>query len=167
MITTTIDTPKTQIISEHGLANVLLNNLSHQKSLNAAVAFAPGDIICKFGAGETLPYPTYLTVQVDIDKHITLVPEFLQYVNHSCQPNVFFNTATMNLECLTEMQPGDEFTFFYPSTEWNMSQPFVCNCCSSQCLEVIYGASKLTIEKLSRYKLTDFIRRQVKEKLSL
>jgi hypothetical protein len=65
------------------------------------------------------------------------------------------------------LEPGDEFTFFYPSTEWEMAQPFICNCGSEACLQLINGASHLSVETLSKYKLTDFIRQQVKQKLFL
>jgi hypothetical protein len=167
MITTTITTPVLEVISNHIFANVLLNNSSNQKSLHAAVSFSPGDIISKFGAGVTQSYPTYLTVQTGADRHITLMPEFLQYINHSCNPNVFFNTTTFELICLQPLQPGDELTFFYPSTEWDMAQPFVCNCGSNECLQLINGASHLSVKTLAKYRLTDFIKSQVKQKLSL
>ena len=167
MITTTITTPAFEVISNHIFANVLLNNSSNQKSLHAAVSFSPGDVISDFSAGVTQTFATYLTVQTGADRHITLMPEFLQYINHSCAPNVFFNTTTMQVICLSPLQPGDEFTFFYPSTEWEMAQPFVCNCGSNGCLQLINGASHLSVETLSKYKLTDFIKQQVKQKLSL
>ena len=167
MIKTSITTPSFDVISNHIFANVLLNNQTKQKALFAAVGFAPGDVISDFSAATTQSYATYLTVQTGADRHITLLPELLQYINHSCMPNVFFNTTTMQLVCLQAMQPGDEFTFFYPSTEWEMAQPFVCNCGHATCLQLINGAYNLTIETLSKYKLTDFIREQVRQKLSL
>lgn len=167
MITTSITNPSAEVVSNHVFANVLLNNTSNQKSLHAAVSFVSGDVICSFHAGVTQSYATYLTVQIFVDRHITLKPEFLQYINHSCSPTVFFNTTSMQLVCLRAMQPGDEFTFFYPSTEWEMAQPFVCNCGSAACIQLINGASHLSVETLSKYKLTDFIRQQVKQKLSL
>jgi hypothetical protein len=167
MIKTSITTPSTEVISKHIFAEVLLNKDINQKALFAAVHFAQGDVICKFSAAATQSFASYLTIQTAVDKHITLQPEFLQYTNHSCEPTVFFNTASMELVCLQAMQPGDEFTFFYPSTEWEMAQPFVCNCGSAACLQLINGASHLSVETLSKYKLTDFIRQQVRQKLSL
>jgi len=167
MIKTYITNPSAEVISNHVIANVLLNNASSQKSLHAAVSFKPGDVICTFRADVTQSYASYLTVQTGTDRHITLNPGFLQYINHSCAPTVFFDTAKMELVCLQAMQPGDEFTFFYPSTEWEMAQPFVCNCGNKGCLQLINGASHLSVETLSKYKLTDFIRQQVRQKLSL
>ncbi len=167
MITTSITTPSAEVISNHIFANVLLNNASSQKSLQAAVSFAAGDAICTFSANNTQSYATYLTLQTQAEQHITLLPEFLQYVNHSCAPNVFFDTTTFEFVCLSPIQAGDEFSFFYPSTEWEMAQPFVCNCGSPECIQLINGASHLSVETLSKYKLTDFIRQQVRLKLSL
>jgi len=167
MIKTSITAQSSELISNHIFANVLLDNETNQKALFAAVSFAPGDVICKFSAATSQSFATYLTVQTGASRHITLQPEFLQYMNHSCSPNAFFNTTSMELVCLQAMQPGDEFSFFYPSTEWEMAQPFVCNCGSAACIQLINGASHLSVETLSKYKLTDFIRQQVRQKLSL
>ena len=149
MIKTSITTPSIEVISNHIFANVLLNNQTNQKSLCAAVSFAPGNVITKFTAGTTQAFATYLTVQTGTDKHITLLPEFLQYINHSCSPTVFFDTTSMELVCLQPLQPGDEFTLFYPSTEWDMAQPFHCNCGSATCLQLINGTSTLSVQPLS------------------
>ena len=167
MMTTTVTTPSAEVVSSHIFANVLLNKETNQRSLQAAAGFVPGDIICSFAANITQSYATYLTVQTATDKHITLLPEFLQYINHSCAPNVFFDTTTMELVCLQPMQAGDELCFFYPSAEWEMAQPFVCNCGSTDCIQLINGASHLSVATLSKYKLTDFIRQQVKQQLCL
>jgi hypothetical protein len=167
MIKTSLTSPSAKVISSHDIAKVMLNNASNQKSLHAAIDFVPGDVICKFSAATIQSYATYLTVQTGADKHITLNPEFLQYINHSCSPTVFFDTTGMELVCLQPLKPGDEFTFFYPSTEWEIAQPFVCNCGHAGCLQLINGASHLSVDTLSKYKLTDFIRQQVRQKLSL
>jgi hypothetical protein len=150
-----------KMVSKHGFADIMQNGLTGERSLHAARFFDAGDTICEFEAEKTLPEATYLTVQTGINKHITLWPDFLQYVNHSCDPNVFFDTSRMLLVALKKIEPGDEFTFFYPSTEWSMAQPFDCYCGTAQCLHRIQGAAFLTKEQASRYKLTDFILEQL------
>lgn len=160
MTTTTVTSPLYEVVSRHGFGDVLLNTSTSQKSLHAAVAVKPGEVISKFHAGITQSYATYLTVQTGVDTHITLQPEFLQYINHSCNPNVFFDTAAMELVCLKPLEPGDELTFFYPSTELDMSQPFVCNCQDASCLQLINGALHLDKSTLLKYRLTDFIKQQ-------
>ena len=167
MTTTTITATNFEVVSKHAFGDVLLNTSTNQKSLNATTAIKPGEIISKFHAGITQSYATYLTVQTGVDTHITLQPEFLQYINHSCDPNVFFDTASLELICLKPLQPGDELTFFYPSTEWEMSQPFVCNCQSINCLQLINGAAHLDKSTLQKYRLTDFIKQQAQQKLSV
>ena len=162
MSSNTITRPDITVISNHSFAEVVQNNSNHQKSLHATASFSPGDPISPFTAGTTQSHATYLTVQTGKDRHITLQPEFLQYINHSCAPNTFFDTSAMQLICLSPLQPGDEMTFFYPSTEWEMSQPFVCNCGDPGCLQLINGASHLSPETLAKYQLTDFIRSQLK-----
>src|SRR5688500_15234778 len=103
------------LLSENTIVRVEENKSTGQKSLFVNTNFHPGDIISQFSAGKTLRNPTYLTVQIGTKKHITLVPEFLQYINHSCEPTAFFDTTRMELICLVALQPGDEITFFYPS----------------------------------------------------
>lgn len=144
-------------VSRHSNTEVWEDENNSQKSLHAIMYFKKGTIISKFYAGVTQSYPTYLTVQIGVDTHITLQPEHLQYINHSCEPNVFFNTTSMELIAVKDLYPGDELRFFYPSTEWDMSQQFVCNCKSEQCLKLINGASHLSKESLNKYQLTNFI----------
>lgn len=136
---------------------VIESTASGSKSLHALKDFQPGEVISPFGASYVSRKPSYLTVQIGIKKHITLLPQYLQYINHSCNPNVFFNTTTMELTALQPIHPGDEFTFFYPSTEWDMAQPFQCLCNQPGCLGMISGASSIPKEVLGRYQLTDFI----------
>ncbi|MEP6673527.1 MAG: SET domain-containing protein-lysine N-methyltransferase [Ferruginibacter sp.] len=152
-----ITTAPLSLVSNHVFAEVWKNATTGQQSLHATRQFHPGDIICSFGSSAILEKPTYLTVQTAVDKHILLEPEFLQYINHSCNPNVFFNTTSMELICLNAVQPDEEFTFFYPSTEWKMDQPFECYCGSRNCLQQISGAAHLPKHILNEYRFTDFI----------
>jgi hypothetical protein len=63
----------------------------------------------------------------------------------------------MELSCLQDIVAGDELTFFYPSTEWAMAQPFQCFCGANSCLHEIRGAAFLAHEIIHNYKFTDFI----------
>ena len=153
------------IVSSHGFAEVREDTASLAKSLHSVINFSKGDVICQFGAAAILKTPTYLTVQVGIDEHIHLKPDFLKFTNHSCDPNVFFDTRSMEFVALKDIKPGDEFTFFYPSTEWDMAQPFECMCGSKCCLKHISGAAHMDPEILKNYKLTTFIQQQLAIKL--
>lgn len=162
-VTNTNNTEK-KVVLRTAFAEVILNTRTGQQQLSSLKPFQPGDVLCSFHAGETVKQPTYLTVQTGIDTHITLRPEFLQYINHSCNPNVFFDTTAMQLVCLKPIDAGEEFTFFYPSTEWDMNQPFVCRCAAANCLQLIQGANYLSAETLKQYRLTDFISQQLYRK---
>lgn len=153
-----------RIVSNHQIAEVRQKFANDQNALYALQDFQPGDIISEFSAGTISAEPTYLTVQVDIGKHITLQPEFLQYINHSCAPNVFFDTTSMRLVALKEIGVNEEMVFFYPSTEWKMIQSFNCYCGSPACLGAIRGAAYLSKQVLKQYRVTDFIQQQLSKR---
>ncbi len=146
------------LISEHEHCVIKKNVNNEQHGLFANASFKVGENIVAFNASKIVDTPNYLTVQVSEHKHIHLFPEYLQYVNHCCEPNVIFNTTTMQLECVSDIEAGDELRFFYPSTEWSMAQQFVCNCGKPNCVGLVQGAADTSSEVLNKYKLTDFIK---------
>jgi hypothetical protein len=146
-----------RIISYHDFAARRQHIQTGQNGLIALKTFHSGEMITGFHAGTIAATPTYLTVQTGLRRHITLEPDFLQYINHSCNPNVFFDTTKMQLIALRSIEPNDELTFFYPSTEWKMSQVFYCKCGQMNCLGEIKGAAFLSAEDRLRFRLTDFI----------
>ncbi|HAC63639.1 MAG TPA: SET domain-containing protein-lysine N-methyltransferase [Cyanothece sp. UBA12306] len=137
-------------------------SITHSKSLNATTKFYAGQIISNFGAKEILDRPNYLTVQISDNQHIMLEPEFLQYINHSCDPNVFFDPNNQVVMALRTIEIGEELTFFYPSTEWSMAQGFDCICQSENCLGTIQGAAHLPLNILTKYKLSEYIQQKLK-----
>ena len=157
MLTQQLTQPVYRVLSSHGFAEVREDEASLAKAFFSIKDFNVGDAICSFGAAAILKEPTYLTVQVAETEHIHLKPEFLQYINHSCEPNVLFNTTSMQLECLQQIKAGDELCFFYPATEWDMAQPFECLCGTASCIKIIQGAKYVPANVLHNYKLTDFI----------
>ena len=66
-----------------------------------------------------------------------------------------------NTTSLRPLQAGEELTYFYPSTEWTMTQPFTCACGAVDCLGTIDGASTLSPDVLARYVLSPFVRRML------
>lgn len=157
----TLTTPAYRTVSNHVIAERRQKISNNENALFATQSFQPGEVIADFSAGTIAAEPTYLTVQVGIRKHITLQPEFLQYINHSCEPNVFFNTTTMQLVALKEIKEEEEMTFFYPSTEWKMTQSFSCYCGSPACIGEVKGAAFLSKEAQEKYQFTDFIQQQL------
>jgi hypothetical protein len=148
-------------ISKLENCEVRLNKKNQQNGLYAKAAFKAGDSIVAFTASKIVETPNYLTIQISENQHIHILPEYLQFVNHSCEPNVLFNTTTMQLECVNDIEVGDELCFFYPATEWRIAQQFICNCGKPNCVGLVQGAADTPIEVLNTYKLTDFIRQMM------
>lgn len=150
-----------QNVSQHDFVEVKKNTTTQQHGLFALRAYEKGDIIVAFDASKIVDTPNYLTVQISDTKHIHLSPEYLQYVNHCCAPNVIFNTSKMILECINDVSIGDELCFFYPATEWKIAQTFQCHCGSSNCIGLIQGAADTSLDILNQYILTDFIKNKL------
>lgn len=84
------------------------------------------------------------------------------YLNHSCvRPTVWLDVENWCFRALMDIEPNDELTFFYPSTEWEMAQPFDCWCDSEkspktiqsyQCLRRVSGASRLSVQQIEIFK---------------
>ncbi len=155
-IVTVIDVDQTEV------AEIRFDAITGSRSLFSKKAFQKNEVIIEFMAKEVHSQPNYLTVQIDENVHIELLPECLECCNHSCDPNCFFDTTRMHFVTLRAIAPGEEFTFFYPSAEWDMDQPFECHCGSSQCLGVIKGARYLNPESHRHYRFTDFIQQKLR-----
>lgn len=151
----------TQRVEANPLVEVWFHPETGEHSLHAAQSFTANQIITTFSAAAIVTAPTYLTIQTGIHQHITLNPSFLQYVNHSCAPNVFFDTTRMELIAITQIEVWDELVFFYPSTEWSLQQPFSCRCGSRNCLKTIQGAGHLSLNRLKKYRLSNFVLQQL------
>lgn len=132
------------------------------RCIKATGYFARGSLIHQFHLGEYLDAPTYLSVQVDEDRHMQFSPEFLQYMNHSCDPNAYLDMASGEVVSIREIAVNEEVTWFYPSTEWSMIQPFDCFCRADGCLGRIQGAAHLDRYALARYKFSEHILRKLK-----
>jgi len=102
----------------------------------------------------------YTSVQAGRDLHIELNSD-LVYINHSCDPTLIFDMqrweVRVNPDREAGLREGDELTFFYPSTEWAMAQPFDCLCGSTQCKGRISGAKDMRLDVLDAYWLNKHI----------
>jgi|SRR5215469_3019793 len=153
--------PNTIAVSAHGHVAVLRIPATGQQALYALRSYDADDVIQSFTAGSVHEAPTSLTVQRGEKENLTLQPSLLQYCNHSCHPNCFFDTDAMAFVAIAPVQAGDELTCFYPASEWKMAQAFDCCCGAAGCLRKIEGAYCLPETLLAQYRLTAFIRKQV------
>lgn len=100
--------------------------------------------------------PTYQTIQISSQQHIEQLGA-LAYMNHSCKPNVIIQTGELVCYAAREICAGEELTFFYPSTEWEMARPFMCQCGAAECIRLVVGSRYLPLDVLSRYFINQHI----------
>lgn len=125
------------------------------KRATAAIDVAQGATIHHIRYYQIRYAPTYTSVQLGVNLHIE--ESHLASLNHSCDPNVLINLEALQLQAIRDIAVGEELSFFYPSTEWEMDAPFECLCQSPRCLRRIAGAKYLSIETLSQYTLNQHI----------
>jgi hypothetical protein len=116
----------------------------------------------------TSPTPAvvaYSSVQASRDLHIELNSD-LVYINHSCKPSLVFDMERweVRVDGGRDLKEGDELTFFYPSTEWSMAQPFECGCKEEGCKGEIKGAKDMEENVLRQYWLNKHIEEMLEEK---
>jgi SET domain len=130
-----------------------------ERCVRALVGFDPEEAIAQFWAADVCKEPSRMTLQVAMEEHIEIAPTVLQYVNHSCMPNAFFDTQRGALVALLPIVAKEEITFFYPSTEWTMASPFDCRCKQLACVGRIAGASRMSRKRLAAYRLARHVER--------
>lgn len=105
------------------------------------------------------------SVQTGKDSHIELNSD-LVFCNHSCTPSLNFDMHKMEVRVVDDrpLKRGDALTFFYPSSEWDMDQPFTCTCGAGEgvCCGMISGAKTMDVNVLGRYWLNPHIEELLK-----
>ncbi|KAJ4299026.1 hypothetical protein N0V90_004270 [Kalmusia sp. IMI 367209] len=90
----------------------------------------------------------YTSVQASRDLHIEL----------NC------DLVRVNPDLTEGLKTGDELTFFYPSTEYDMAQPFKCRCQEASCRGTIAGAKDMSLDVLHQYWLNPHIEELLRER---
>lgn len=116
----------------------------------AVVATAPhaaGDVVLAV-SGRIVATPSRHTLQIGRAAHVDAeldeagrYPPW-RFVNHGCAANT--TLVGQNLVALRPIAVGDEVTFDYETTEWDMAAPFVCACGSAACRGFVSGYRHLS-----------------------
>ena len=96
---------------------------------------------------ELLSTPTRRSVQIDEGHHVIGREETIGYLNHSCEPNTWIDVLEMCVRALRDIEEGEELTFNYLATEYEMYNSFHCDCGSARCFGTIRGFKYLTHEQ--------------------
>ncbi|MGC8856724.1 MAG: SET domain-containing protein-lysine N-methyltransferase [Anaerolineae bacterium] len=145
-------------------SHLVVQTQNHYRSLINRRAYTKGEIICPIPTEAVYDHPSQFTVQVDRNRHVEV--QELASMNHSCNPNTILDTTQMRVIATRDIQSGEELTFFYPSTEWEMSAPFICLCGAPNCIHVVAGARFLPLSTLEHYYLNPPIRELMIELLN-
>jgi hypothetical protein len=134
------------------------------RSLITKQAYNKGQVICEIPSDNVVDKATRFTVQIGRNEHTDVGK--LAALNHSCDPNVILDTENMVMVARYDINKGDELSFFYPSTEWEMDAPFICLCGASNCIHVVAGARFLPLSTLEYHYLNRHIRELMIELLN-
>ncbi|KAL4981556.1 hypothetical protein BDW68DRAFT_183372 [Aspergillus falconensis] len=147
-----------------GLLHVHRSPLVFGSSAISEISLPAGALFTKITAA-TPSSKAYTSVQVSRDAHIELNSD-LVYCNHSCDPTLNFDMGKMEVRVVDDrpLKKGDPLTFFYPSSEWEMDQPFQCTCgAGEKCKGFIKGAKGMGRKALKGYWLNEHIEELVRE----
>ena len=137
-------------------SNLVVRSQNKYRSLTTRRAYRQGEVISMIPSEHVQRRPTQYTVQIDRDRHVEV--KELSSMNHSCNPNVILDTTRMLAIATRVIGAGEELTFFYPSTEWEMNAPFICLCGAQSCIHVVAGARFLPLSTLEHQYLNRHIR---------
>ena len=135
---------------------ITIHTENKTRSLVARQNFKQGEIIYHITSEKVSDKPNRFTVQMDRELHTEVGK--LSALNHSCDPNVILDMDNMVVIASRDIQAGDELSFFYPSTEWEMAAPFICLCGAPNCIHVVAGARFLPLSTLEHQYLNRHIR---------
>jgi hypothetical protein len=143
------------------IATDIMNALSIRtenkfRSLITKRAYSKGEVISNIPNNNVVNKANRFTVQIGRDEHAHVGK--LAALNHSCDPNVILDTENLVMVARRDIAKGEELSFFYPSTEWEMDAPFICLCGASNCIHVVAGARFLPLSTLEYHYLNRHIR---------
>lgn len=164
--TTTTTTTTTPPPTHPNLIQVVRSTKAFASGAYSLVDLPAGALLAKINEA-TPGKKAWTSVQTGRDTHIELNSD-LVFCNHSCAPSLNFDMHRMEVRVVDgrPLKRGDALTFFYPSTEWEMDQPFTCTCGAGEgvCNGVISGAKNMEKERLERYWLNPHIEQLLRER---
>ena len=152
------------LITMNTPASLVIRTQNKYRSLTTKQPYKKGDIICPIPTESLYNKPNQFTVQIGRDRHVEV--RELASMNHSCNPSTILDTTRMLVFAARDIAPDEELTFFYPSTEWEMSAPFICLCGAPNCIHVVAGARFLPLSTLEQHFLNRHIRELMTELLN-
>jgi hypothetical protein len=157
--------PSWQQPSHPGLVKVVQSDAKFGTYSLSLVSLPAGAFFTSIDKYHFVDKRSYSTVEASPGRHLDLDSDLL-YVNHSCEPTLEFDVTRMEVRVSRDrgLEAGDELTFFYPSTELHMAQPFACRCKKPKCKGHIAGAADMEPTQLKDYWLNQHVEDQLAQK---
>ena len=124
-------------------------------------------------AGETLlalahvfvEHPERHTIQLDVHLHQAGTGEIDDFLNHGCVPNAALDFEHLELRAARPIAAGEELSFNYLTSEWDMAAPFTCVCGAAGCYGLIRGFRHLNAEQQENLAplVSPYLRRRLAE----
>jgi SET domain len=94
--------------------------------------------------------PSRYTLQVGPHAHVDPAGRLWGFVNHSCDPNCRIDFPHWSIVAARPIPAGEELSFNYLTTEWDMASPFACRCGAASCWGWVQGLRHLPPEQILR-----------------
>ena len=122
--------PATKDAGESASVEVIRND--GFASLRAMRPFATGEVVFPL-TGRHAEQATRFTIQVGANAHF--------------DPNGAVDIRRRVVVARRAIAAGDELRFDYSTTEWELAEPFVCNCGAARCVGVVLGFAHLPLAR--------------------
>jgi hypothetical protein len=142
--------PQSDLLHPCDVPALAVMDTGAERHLVATSDFAQGDVVMEL-RGVIGATPDRYSVQIGAEAHLSppigladheLVAQYPWiYLNHSCAPNCRLDER--RLTATRAIRAGEDVTFDYTTTEFEMASPFDCQCGTAACLGTIRGAKHL------------------------
>ncbi|AKQ68290.1 methyltransferase, putative [Myxococcus hansupus] len=110
-------------------------------------AVAAGEVLLVV-EGALVRTPSQMTLQVGREQHLSAPDADWRFINHACAPTALLAPGThaeqLQLIARFDLEPGQEVTFNYLTSEWELATPFHCRCGATTCVGWVRGARYLS-----------------------
>lgn len=135
----------------HSETGLHVENVGTHHRAVSRTGVVPGGLIAEL-AGVVIGRPDRYTIQLGPAEHLDafgvastedLMARFpWRFLNHACRPNSAVRGR--RLYATAAIKAGDEVTFNYNTTEFDMAEPFACRCGAANCRGLIRGYRHLS-----------------------
>ncbi|MCP6719677.1 MAG: SET domain-containing protein-lysine N-methyltransferase [Patescibacteria group bacterium] len=144
---------------------ICISKSNKERSLFAKKEINKGETILEFEKN-FLKSPTKTSMQIGKRLHQES-PDHKSvenFINHSCESNCYINFDGLVLKTSRKILRGEELTFNYNTTEFELKSPFKCECGSKKCANKIRGFNFLNLKQKKEIKefISPFFEEEVK-----